>query len=98
MVVRGRDEERINVTPARIALTIPAGTPLRIAVDQRVRIDHPGQVVHGKLVEAVYAFDQTVIPAGSVATGVVTNVEPVAVESARWLTAMVTFRHSTNIK
>ncbi len=79
MVVRGRDEERINVTPARIALTIPAGTPLRIAVDQRVRIDHPGQVVHGKLVEAVYAFDQTVIPAGSVATGVVTNVEPVAV-------------------
>ena len=50
---------------------------MRIAVDQRVRIDRSGQIVHGKLVEAVYAFDQTVIPAGSVATGVVTNVEPV---------------------
>src|SRR4029077_3717022 len=69
--------EKTSLPPARIALTIPAGTPMRIAVDQRVRIDRSGQIVHGKLVEAVYAFDQTVIPAGSVATGVVTNVEPV---------------------
>jgi hypothetical protein len=69
--------EKTSLPPARIALTIPGGTPLRIAVDQRVRIDRSGQIVHGKLVEAVYAFDQTVIPVGSVATGVVTNVEPV---------------------
>ena len=70
-------EEKTSLAPARIALTIAAGTPLRIAVDQRVRIDRSGQTVHGKLVEAVYAFDQTVIPAGSVATGVVTSVEAV---------------------
>ena len=57
-------EEKTSLAPARIALTIAAGTPLRIAVDQRVRIDRSGQTVHGKLVEAVYAFDQTVIPAG----------------------------------
>jgi hypothetical protein len=63
--------------PATIPLTIPTGTPLRVAVDQRARIDHPGEVVHGKVVETVYAFDQVVIPAGSVATGHVKSIAPV---------------------
>jgi hypothetical protein len=67
-----------NVAPATIALTLPTGTPLRIAVDQRVRIRQSGEVVHGKVVEAVYAFDQEVIPAGSVATGHVKKIEPVS--------------------
>src|SRR5438309_4863252 len=34
------------LVPADIALTLPTGTPLRIALDQRVRIDHSGEVVH----------------------------------------------------
>jgi hypothetical protein len=63
---------------AKIGLEIPSGTPLRIALDQRVRINHPGEEVRGKLVETVYAFDQPVIPAGSVATGHVTNVDGVS--------------------
>jgi len=63
--------------PATIPLTISAGTPLRIAVDQRARIDHPGEVIHGKIVETVYAFDQVVIPEGSVATGHVKSIAPV---------------------
>lgn len=62
---------------AMIALAIPAGTPLRIAVDHRVRIKHSGQVVRGKVVETVYAFDQPVIPEGSVATGRVTRIDGV---------------------
>jgi hypothetical protein len=66
------------VAPATILLAIPTGTPLRIAVDQRVRIRDSGEVVHGKVVEAVYAFDQEVIPAGSVATGHVTSIAPVS--------------------
>ena len=66
------------IAPATIPLTVPSGTPLRIALDQRVRIDHPGEVVHGKVMETVYAFDQQVIPAGSVATGHVKNVAPVS--------------------
>src|SRR6266852_1523467 len=64
--------------PATIALTLPTGTPLRIAVDQRVRIRDSGTVVHGKVVEAVYAFDQEVIPAGSVATGHVKSIASVS--------------------
>lgn len=64
--------------PAKIALGIPSGTPLRIALDQRVRVSHPGEVVHGKVVETVYAFDQPVVPAGSVATGRIITVAPVS--------------------
>ncbi len=66
------------VAPANIPLTIPTGTPLRIALDERVRIDHSGEPVHGKVVETVYAFDQEVIPAGSVATGHVKSIAPVS--------------------
>jgi hypothetical protein len=63
--------------PATVPLTIPTGMPLRIVVDQRAHIDHPGEVVHGKVVETVYAFDQVVIPSGSVATGHVKSIAPV---------------------
>jgi hypothetical protein len=66
------------ITPAMIPLTVPSGTPLRIALDERVRIDHAGEVVHGRVVETVYAFDQEVIPAGSVATGHVKSIAPVS--------------------
>jgi hypothetical protein len=77
-----RDEFPVirDVAPplANIALAIPIGTPLRIALDQRTRIDHAGELVHGKVVETVYAFDQPVIPAGTVATGQVINVAGVS--------------------
>jgi hypothetical protein len=74
----GREAAVEPIAPATIPLSVPIGTPLRIALDQRVRIDHAGAVVHGKVVESVYAFDQQVIPAGSVATGHVKNVAPVS--------------------
>lgn len=64
-------------TTAKIDLRVPAGTTLRIALDQRTRISHPGDAVHGKIVETVYAFDQAVIPAGSIATGHVIKVDSV---------------------
>ncbi len=63
---------------ARITLNLPNDTPLRIALDQRTRIDHPGEIVHGKVVESVYAFDRPVIPAGSMVTGRVTSIAPVS--------------------
>jgi hypothetical protein len=70
-----RDEIPVLAQPtANIALAIPTGTPIRISLDQRTRVDHPGELVHGKVVETVYAFDQPVIPAGTVATGNVINV------------------------
>ena len=75
------DDEADEVSefpPVIIGLQIPTGTPVRIAVDQRARVAHVGEVVHGKVVETVYAFDQPVIPAGSEALGRVTEVASVS--------------------
>jgi hypothetical protein len=57
------------LAPADLALKLPSGTPLRVALDERVRIDQEGAPAHGRVVETVYAFDQPVIPAGSIVTG-----------------------------
>jgi hypothetical protein len=62
---------------AKISLNLPNGTPLRIALDQRTRVNHPGEIVHGRVVETVYAFDQPVIPAGSIASGRIVSIAPV---------------------
>jgi hypothetical protein len=63
---------------ARISLNLPNGTPLRIALEQRARVNHPGEIVHGKIVETVYAFDQPVIPAGTVVSGRIATISPVS--------------------
>src|SRR6202521_4557553 len=72
-----RAEVALAKPTAKIDLRVPEGTTLRITLDQRTRISHPGDAVHGRVVETVYAFDQPVIPAGSVATGHVIKVDSV---------------------
>jgi len=62
---------------ALILLTTPTGTNLRVVIDRKVRIANPGEPVSGKLAEAIYVFDQVVIPAGSVVTGRVAKIEPI---------------------
>src|SRR6202051_2616623 len=71
------EAETVVKPSAKIDLRVPQGTTLRIDLDQRTRISRPGDAVHGKVVETVYAFDQPVIPAGSVATGHVIKVDNV---------------------
>ncbi len=75
----GVSEEKpaIAAGAAKVDLIVPEGSALRIALDQRTRVSHPGEAVHGTVVETIYAFDQPVIPAGSVATGRVTKVNAV---------------------
>src|SRR3984893_9902274 len=79
----GNDGAAIEVSEAaakptaKIDLLVPQGSTLRIALDQRTRVSHPGDAVHGKVVETVYAFDQPVIPAGSIATGHVIKIDSV---------------------
>jgi len=63
---------------AVIPLIIPSGTPLRIAVDRRTRLSRVGEPIHGKVVRTVYAFDQPLVPAGSIVTGRVTKIEPLS--------------------
>ena len=67
--------------PITISLSVPEGTPLRIALDQRARIAHVGEPVHGKVVDPVYAFDEPVIPAGSTVNGRVTKIDSVPVKT-----------------
>ena len=68
---------RTALPDSLILLQVPAGTSLRVAVDQKVRIARAGQPVTGRLTEPIYAFDQIVIPAGSLVTGRVTSVHSV---------------------
>jgi len=74
-----KQDEAASMSPAKILLTIPSGTPIRLALDQRKRVGRTGDLVHGRVVETVYAFDQVVIPAGSIATGHLTQVAPVPI-------------------
>src|SRR5579863_9941883 len=71
-------EPAADLPPVVIPLSVPRGTPLRVSLDRRVRIDHVGEVVHGKVAETVYAFDQPVIPAGSDVSGRVTKIVPLS--------------------
>ena len=61
-----------------IPLTVPAGTPLKVALDQEVRIQKVGQPVHGKVVAPVYSFDKIVVPAGSEVTGKIASIDGVS--------------------
>jgi hypothetical protein len=64
--------------PATIPLTVPTGTPMQVALDEEIRIHKVGQPLPGHIVEPVYAFDKLVIPVGTVISGQVTRIEPVA--------------------
>jgi hypothetical protein len=72
------DDSEANDSGVRIMLKLSEGTALRIAIDQRTRISHVGEPIHGHVVAAVYAFDEPVIPAGTIATGHVTSIVPVS--------------------
>lgn len=61
-----------------VALTVPKGTPIHVALDKEVRIQKTGQPVHGHVVDPVYAFDKLVIPAGTEVTGQIAKVEGVS--------------------
>jgi hypothetical protein len=65
-------------SPQQIELTVPAGTPIRIAITKRVRIARAGAAVSGKVTDPVYAFDQAVIPADSKVRGHVARVARVS--------------------
>lgn len=70
-----------------IDLTIPAGTPIKIALDEEIKVKTVGQPVHGKVVEPVYAFDKVVVPRGTEAIGKISQIEDVS-KKTRTLSAL----------
>jgi hypothetical protein len=67
-----------QVTPAApsrsIALSVPVGTPLQIALDGEVRIKKVGQPIQGHLMQPVYAFDHLVLPLGTRVRGRISKI------------------------
>ena len=58
-----------------IALSVPTGAPLQIALDREVRVKKVGQTVHARLMQPVYAFDQLVLPAGAEVNGHIARID-----------------------
>jgi hypothetical protein len=62
--VRSAEPAKVQVPPVlstdapSIPLIVPAGTPLKVVLDQEVRIQKAGQPIHGKTAEPIYAFDK----------------------------------------
>jgi hypothetical protein len=90
---RSTEPPTASATPAfpkngpSIPLTMPAGTPLKVVLDQEVRIQKAGQQIHGKTAEPIYAFDKLLVPAGSDVTGKVAAIDSVS-KKTRTLAAM----------
>src|SRR5579863_2217556 len=60
-----------------VAMTVPSGTPIKVALDSEVRIREVGQPIHGKTTEPVYAFDKLLIPVGTTVNGKVSAIDSV---------------------
>src|SRR5258708_2461049 len=60
-----------------VPMSVPVGTPIKVALDSEVRIRQVGQAIHGKTTEPVYAFDKLLIPVGTPVNGRVSAIESV---------------------
>lgn len=61
-----------------VELLVKAETPLRVALDEQVKLKRVGQTVTGTLAEAIYSYDRIVVPAGTKVWGRVTKLEKVS--------------------
>src|SRR5579864_8333029 len=70
------NEPAATVAPAvSVPMSIPAGTPIKVALDAEVRIRNVGQPIHGKTMEPVYAFDKLLVPVGTTVTGKISAID-----------------------
>jgi hypothetical protein len=61
-----------------VPLIVPAGTPLQVKIEKRIRIKGVNQRIEGRLVQSVFVFNKEVIPAGSEVIGHVARLNPIA--------------------
>jgi type IV secretory pathway VirB10-like protein len=57
-----------------VALSLPPGTPLQVALDREVRMKRVGQPIQGHLMQPVYAFDHLVLPLGTRVDGRISKI------------------------
>jgi hypothetical protein len=70
-----------------VPMSVPSGTPIKVALDSEVRIRQVGQSIHGKTTEPVYAFDKLLVPVGTPVNGKVSAIDAVP-KKVRTLEAM----------
>ena len=63
--------------PVTVEMDVPAGTPIKVALDSEVRVRRVGQPIHGMTVEPVYAFNKLLIPVGTRVTGKISAIDGV---------------------
>lgn len=76
----GKDESasiQLAPAPVTVAMSVPTGTPIKVALDSEVRVRRVGQAIHVKTTEPVYAFDKLLIPVGTAVTGKVSAIDAV---------------------
>jgi hypothetical protein len=61
-----------------VPLVLPAGTPLQIQIQQRIRIKRLGQQIQGRVVQPIFVFNKEVIPAGSEVIGHIARLHPIS--------------------
>ena len=85
-------EPQLPSTPAEpitasVPLVVPAGTPIKVTLDNQLRIQSAGQAIQGTVTEPVYAFDKLVIPKGSEVGGHISALDAVS-KTSRTMRAM----------
>jgi hypothetical protein len=77
---------RDTTTLPAVALSLPVGTPLQVALDREVRVKKVGQPIQGHLTQPVYAFDHVVLPLG---TGVQGHIAKIGRPGGKLLTLSI---------
>lgn len=86
-VIKQDEPQSAEAPPVTVAMSVPSGTPIKVALDSEVRIRTVGQPIHGKTTEPVYAFDKLLIPVGTSVNGKVSAIDDVS-KKTRTLQAM----------
>jgi hypothetical protein len=64
--------------PIIIPLSVPRGAPIQVALAEEIRVQRVDQIIRGRVVQPVYAFDKLAIPVGTEVSGRITRIEPVS--------------------
>jgi hypothetical protein len=75
-VISAQPQGHAGAPQQEAPLVIQSGVPLRLYLSKRAP-KRTGAVVEAKVLDPVYAFDRQVIPAGAVALGTVTRLQPI---------------------
>jgi hypothetical protein len=69
------DQPSVDSEQPSIDLVVNTGRPLRVALDERLRLKRAGQPVTGTVIEPVFAYDRIVIAAGTRVLGHVVRID-----------------------